>query len=41
MRYLIFIGIGMVAGFLLGRALYLRPEDDVDAEEAPAEESED
>lgn len=31
----------MVAGFLLGRALYLRPEDDVDAEEAPAEESED
>lgn len=41
MRYLIFIGIGMVAGFLLGRALYLRPEDDVDAEEASAEESED
>lgn len=41
MRYLIFIGIGMVAGFLLARTLYLRPEDDVDAEEAPAEESED
>tara|TARA_B100001750_G_scaffold117762_1_gene93386 strand:- start:692 stop:829 length:138 start_codon:yes stop_codon:yes gene_type:complete len=31
-RYLIFIGIGMVAGFLLARALYLRPEGDVDGE---------
>jgi len=30
LRYLIFIGIGMVVGFLLARALYFRPEDDAD-----------
>jgi len=30
LRYLIFIVIGMVAGFVLARALYLRPGDDVD-----------
>jgi hypothetical protein len=34
MRYLIFIGIGMAAGFLLARALYLRPEDDEASEES-------